>query len=118
MDPPLELNAAFDLLGSSRRRYVLYYLTDLSDEPAEVAVDVLAEHVAACEAVPGRDADEETVARVRTALRHVHLPKLADAGVVDYDPGERTVTLRGTAGLDPLLDAARTVDRPGRLDDA
>lgn len=31
--------------------------------------------------------------RVHNALRQYHLPKLADAGLVDYDPDERTVSL-------------------------
>jgi hypothetical protein len=31
-------------------------------------------------------ADEEFVERVKISLHHNHLPKMADLGVVEYDP--------------------------------
>ncbi|USZ67494.1 hypothetical protein NGM10_12240 [Halorussus salilacus] len=68
------LDAIFELLVTERRRNALYVLYR---SPGPLSVSALAEEVAALEG-----ADPE---RVATALHHVHLPKLADAGVVEYD---------------------------------
>jgi hypothetical protein len=35
--------------------------------------------------VPPTDASGETLTRIRTALHHVHLPKLDEAGFIQYD---------------------------------
>ncbi|PSP78036.1 hypothetical protein BRC81_08230 [Halobacteriales archaeon QS_1_68_20] len=73
---------AFDCLASSRRRHVLAVLRDRGT----VDRDELAR------AVADREADS-TADAVAVSLYHVHLPKLADAGLVDVD--DETVALRG-----------------------
>ena len=37
------------------------------------------------------DIDEEAVKRVATALHHKHLPKLSDAGIIDYNPNTNRI---------------------------
>lgn len=70
------------LFRSERRRLVLDVL---STESTAVALDELAAEVAARES--GLDAaDEQAMERLKTTLHHNHLPKLADANVLDYDP--------------------------------
>lgn len=69
-------------LSEPRRRYLLYYL----QREGEPYIDQVARIIAACE----RDCDpsavpEESTARVRQDLYHVHLPKLAEEDLVDYD---------------------------------
>lgn len=73
------------LLRAERRRVTLEVLTDWS---APVDVEDLAAAVAEREA---DGADESTVRRVTVSLHHLHLPKMAEAGVVDYDPGAARV---------------------------
>lgn len=73
-------------LSSERRRLVLAIL-QLHDEPVSTAE--LAEQVAAHEPDPTPD-----VADVRVALHHVHLPKLADVGLVEHDTESGTVDYR------------------------
>lgn len=84
----LPLDALAALLGNARRRFVLRYL-QLRDAP--VPIEELAEAVARWEC---DDLDEVTPHRkdcIRASLHHVHLPKLADAGLVRYDrAGDRT----------------------------
>lgn len=76
--PPLHV--LLDVLANRRRRLVLQCLGDAA-EPT--TIDDLAEEVAArergSEAVPEGD-----VERVALSLSHTHVPKLEDAGVVEY----------------------------------
>lgn len=65
------------LLASARRRAVL---TVLAGTDGEIDLDELAPAVAAREEEAG-----DGPADVRVTLHHVHLPMLADAGVLDYD---------------------------------
>ena len=69
----------FELLADRRRRHILHCLTDQPDGVAEFAdlVDAVVDH--------GPETDAGDRKTVRTELYHVHLPKLAEAGVIDYD---------------------------------
>lgn len=82
--PRLTKDVAFHLLQNPRRRAVLRYLL-WGDEGTHVMRDV-AEAVAAWE----HDTTVASLAgaerqRVYISLYQSHLPKLADAGVIDYD---------------------------------
>lgn len=91
-DTTPSLDQVFELLSNSRRRYALYYLTDQSDGVA--TLETLTEHVVALEQRLGTVNGTHTTDRhtsVRTALTHTHLPKLEDAGVLDYDRRSETV---------------------------
>lgn len=70
------------LLAAERRRLVLQILTG---EPLPFGLEGLAAEVAAREAA-GDTVDAETVERVAITLHHTHLPVLADAGILTYDP--------------------------------
>lgn len=74
------------LLASERRRVTLDVL---ADRTAPVSLRDLAAAVAAHEA--DVRTDDEAVERVAITLHHVHLPKLAALGVVDYDADEARV---------------------------
>lgn len=49
------------------------------------------------------DADEQTVTRVASSLHHVHLPVLAEVGLVTYDSTEKYAQPTDTAGQLPLF---------------
>jgi hypothetical protein len=82
----------FDVLDDPLRRRVLYEL-DPADGP--VALADLAERVADVEggsAARPPSADGTTVAdRVAVRLHHVHLPKLDEYELVEYDRRDKTV---------------------------
>ncbi|MUV86264.1 hypothetical protein GJ631_06675 [Natronomonas sp. CBA1123] len=89
----LSQDAAFDLLSNARRRLALKYLLE-QDTP--VGIDELAAHVAAVENdTEIEQLDEKQRKRTYVSLYQTHIPKLAKAGVVEYDPDERTVALNG-----------------------
>jgi hypothetical protein len=111
-----------DVLSDSDRRFVVRLLADRSTptDLDEVAIR-LAAHNRGIEtgAVRTDEADRETAgrhtelrdrldgeySRERLRLHHVHLPKLDNAGAVDYDATERTVTpTRELAGIRDWLD--------------
>jgi hypothetical protein len=87
---PLSLDETFELLAHERRRRVItclrehgtLTLADLADEIAE------REHDAPISKIP-----KEDVLHVYSSLWHTHVPKLAEAGVVEYDQDRDLVSL-------------------------
>jgi hypothetical protein len=89
-------------LANLYRRVVLYYLR----EHERASLDNLASCVAgwAASGVGARQTtDPETV---RMSLHHVHLPKLADAGLITYDADAQRATLEP---LSPTADRVLSV---------
>lgn len=76
-----------ELLAVERRRTTLDVL-ESSNSPVEL--EELAAMVAEREINVGVP-DEATVERVAITLHHSHLPKMADVGVIDYDPDSSRV---------------------------
>lgn len=78
----LSQNTVFEIFSNTRRRMVLYYLRDRG---GPVPVEELAAEVAAFE----NDANVDDLSRqqrkrVYVSLYQTHLPKLEEAGVIDY----------------------------------
>jgi hypothetical protein len=81
--PDLPLDVTFEVLKNRRRRLVLEYLRDAEDT---VTIGELAEHIAAIEndtTVQQLNAQQRK--RVYIGLYQCHLPKMDDAGVVDFN---------------------------------
>ncbi|MFC4552821.1 MULTISPECIES: DUF7344 domain-containing protein [Halorussus] len=100
----------FAALADDRRRFALYYLREAGSATVEELATVLVGWLGAREepttvTTPG---DRRSV---QVSLVHAHLPKLAEAGLVDYDEESGTVT------LEPLADSVeRTLDRSFALE--
>lgn len=82
----------FNVLSNERRLLVLEYLERREGDRVRLAE--LVDYVAARETGVESTSDLDPAARKRvyTSLRQFHLPKLAEAGVVDYD-GDNAVAL-------------------------
>jgi DNA-binding transcriptional ArsR family regulator len=91
------LSRIFELLASDRRRCALGELRAAA--PEAVAVDDLADRLREREPTA---ADRD---RVRIALYHKTLPRLADAGVVDFDRRADVVRYRAHEPVEAILDA-------------
>jgi hypothetical protein len=80
----------FELLSHRRRRCIL---RALFRNEAPLSLTELVATVAAQEAADDAHLEDELVERVRLSLCHIHLPKLANEGVVRYDAKRETVSL-------------------------
>jgi hypothetical protein len=82
----LSVSEQCELLASDRRRAMLRYLTARPGETVDR--DELVEFLLA----HGEETDRQNIV---ISLQHVHLPKLADAGVIAYRPNRGQLTYRG-----------------------
>lgn len=110
----LDTQTAFDILSSRRRRIAM---TCLREHGGRATIGDLARQVAARE----NDVAEARVTRRQrkrayTALRQSHLPRMADAGVVDYDQDRGHVELTSLANdIWPYLEEDGTTPNWRRL---
>ncbi|MCU4751849.1 hypothetical protein OB919_07615 [Halobacteria archaeon AArc-curdl1] len=98
----LTADVILELLANRRRRYLLYALRG-RDEPIELSK--LAEQVAGWEHdVPPDEVAQNEYKSVYVSSVQCHVPKLADAGVVDHDDENHTVVLADKfSQLEPYL---------------
>ncbi len=97
VDETLSKDVIFELLKNRRRREVLAYLLEAEET---VTLGELAEQIAAWEndtEVNALNSDQRK--RVYVALYQTHLPKMHDAGIVEYDQDRGLITLADNADL-------------------
>jgi hypothetical protein len=86
----LTKSEVFDLLRNQRRRFVLHYLKNNPD--GEVTLGTLADQVAAWEyGVAPEDVSSTQRKRVYTTLQQSHLPKMDEAGILEFDQDRGTI---------------------------
>ena len=99
---PVSTEALLELLSKFRRRQALYTLVRHDD----LSLPDLADEVATEErGEPLPNIDPDDVLEVYLSLYHTHVPKLAAAGLVEYDQDGDHVA---------LTDAGRTLESPVR----
>lgn len=98
-DPRIAVEQIHRLLASARRRYVLSHLSSSPGEDVPLD-DVVTAVVEREHPDPGPLSHRD---RVETDLHHVHLPKLADSGVVSHDPEAGTVRYEPSEAVETLL---------------
>ncbi|MFC4541225.1 hypothetical protein ACFO5R_04710 [Halosolutus amylolyticus] len=98
----LSADTILELLANRRRRYLLYALRG-QDGPIELST--IAEQVAGWEHdVPPDEVAKNEYKSVYVSSVQCHVPKLADAGVVDHDEENHTVVLSDNfEQLEPYL---------------
>jgi DNA-binding transcriptional ArsR family regulator len=89
--PHVPEETVFELLANARRRRSLSYLA----EHKRTTVRELADAVAAAECTD--EPTDATRSAVYVSLRQSHLPRLAEAGLVDFDSETNEVTVRSRA---------------------
>ena len=99
----ISYDECFDLLSNHRRRYVLHYLQQNGDV---ATLSDLAEQIAAWEnGIEITDLSYDQRKRVYTSLQQVHLPRMDDARVIEFDDREGSVEIGPAAdNLDIYLE--------------
>ena len=103
------LDVILKALASQRRRYALYLL----QEETTATLREVATQVAAREnGCPVEKVGCDHVDSIYVDFCHRHLPKLADANVVQYDPREERVRYDCPKVAEHLLEVTRLVESP------
>lgn len=107
-DRTLSTDTIYDLLADRRRRYLLYCLYRYTNP---VALPRVADCVTEWElSTPADEVPDERL-RVYMSLYHDHLPKLGEAGVIEYSQTDDTVALAPPADrLKPHLERTAESD--------
>lgn len=84
-----ELDLMYEIMADPIRRALLTHL----QETDVTTLDAAADELAAMDTL-----QREDLQRLKSALHHTHLPKMADAHVIDYD--RDTGTIRTTSATD------------------
>ena len=105
--PSIDIDRLECTLGALASQRRLYALVALRRRGTPLSVSTLADEVAVRELETTYDqVPSSTLAEVYNSLYHVHLPKLQDAGVVDYDSETETVELiDDDAPVESIVDA-------------
>lgn len=85
--PSVAPETVFELLGDHQRRAVFSYLENTEDGQASVS-DIVAY-------VSQEMGTAKTPSQIEVQLHHVHLPKMDDAGLIEYANGGQTVQYIG-----------------------
>lgn len=116
--PALDFETRFDLLSSSIRRRIVVLL----DESGALAREELTANLAPTpeDSETDIEAGSETAGtrRVRIALEYNHLPRLAEAGVVEYDDETVTPTPRLASLAEALKGTASARVKAGESTDS
>lgn len=96
------LDACLRLVSNRHRRAVINSLRHEAN--GETTIDDLVDRLHGGEPI---SVTERSTGRDKLAIRltHAHLPKLAEHGVVDYDPEGGTVRYRPDEQVEAILDA-------------
>lgn len=95
-DVRLSLNATLEILAHHHRREILCILTNAPDHTATVD-ELINREAERTDERPGHD-------EIEVAIHHVHLPKMADAGVVEYDARSQELRYWRNDRLEDLLE--------------
>lgn len=107
MNSPFDTwSSLFRLVMDDDRRKILFALR--AAPPDSMSVDELATRVVQFD--PTSDLTPTHLEGLRRDLHHVHVPKLADVGVIEFDRRSQTIRYRP---CDPLADVLDVVERYG-----
>jgi len=94
------LDASLTLVADRHRRRLLEHLRHNGN--GEVQIDDLVDHLSQAE--PAADGRQMSRDQLAIQLTHVHLPKLADHGVIEHDHERGTIEYRPDEQIEAVLE--------------
>lgn len=116
----VDVDSVFAVLSNERRRLILEHLLSRQYErilstQSPVPVPELVDHLVSVE-LNGHEGPDELRDRIVLSLNHIHLPKLADSNLIEFDSDRGEVAIRETAiAVEPHLALVRD-ERPDWVD--
>ncbi|WP_435153056.1 DUF7344 domain-containing protein [Haladaptatus sp. DFWS20] len=109
LDSDQPMKAILEILANERRRCIIYYLR----EHESAVVDTLIDHVRAHEwGGSPVSPDPSQRERLRVELLHAHLPKLENAGVVEFErTGEYVEYVTASETFELFVQLAESAER-------
>jgi hypothetical protein len=111
-------DSVLDLCQHQHRRIVLAVL---AEEKRSLTLNDLTQAILKYNhQTPITEASEDVIAEIRLSLHHIHLPKLASEGLIDYDPDRQLVEPteqfeQVLPTVSTILDADPTLEAPIEL---
>ncbi|WP_435159218.1 DUF7344 domain-containing protein [Haladaptatus sp. DFWS20] len=99
----VSIDTLCDLLANAHRRHILLYLSERTK--TTVSREQLLDHLA--EVSDG--SHEDTHRRLAIQLQHVHLPKLVNHGMLEYDTATNRISYIADSRVKKMLDVVREV---------
>lgn len=100
----LSLDTILSLLAHHHRRDLFSYLVDAPDQTYRL--DECAEYLLKQDAERPGELPQQT--QVEADLHHVHIPKLRDVGILEYDPRTQELRYWGHDYLETCLDRVQS----------
>lgn len=95
---PLSLDALLDILANERRRCLLEYLWSQSEEVG--SFEAATKHTIT--KMSRKHGYQPNHDNIQVELQQHHLPKLVDAGIIEYDVRSQTIRYRENERLEAL----------------
>jgi DNA-binding transcriptional ArsR family regulator len=106
-----DLDSCLELVADRRRRNLIHQLRQNGNE--QTTIDTLVDRLNRGERAAGKDRPPNREG-LAIQVYHTHLPKLADHGVIEYDPERGTVQYLSDERLEAVVDSLpREMPRPG-----
>ena len=99
----LSLDTCLDLLANRQRRRIIEFFVENETDHASID-ELIAEVVQDGIGVTGERPEHDAVA---STLFHVHLPKFAEADLLEYDPRNLQVRYRGDPKVEEVFETIR-----------
>lgn len=95
-----DIDDLISVLDHRIRREVIHYL--VNERHPETDLDAIAAHIAEVRKGAGESIEQEQLA---LRLHHLHLPKLADTGLIEFDPRSGLVRYLSDSKMENLLES-------------
>lgn len=102
--PEIDVNTLLRILANPTRRSIIEYLASTTE--TTVTLEEIAEYIA--DGSPDREEVDPELTEIE--CHHNHLPKLSDAGVLQYDPLMGDVRYNRHRAVEQLLDAVAEIE--------